>query len=124
MLGVMAVEWLFADRCETAANFGWFVGVMSGGLADILIIGLIASAPKLGAGRPPAAVKWTGLRTWLQRFAGLALIAVWLVGGYHARAVAFCYATTLAVGCTLTLGIIILLAMMTAANQIGARSVR
>jgi hypothetical protein len=116
-------DWLTADSCRTAARFGWFVGVLTGGFADIVIIIIIACAPKLGARRAPAAELWNKTRTAL-RHCLWALGLVWLGGGYHGSAFVTCYTTTLGFGCALTTAIVLLLAMLTAANQIGARSVR
>jgi len=117
------VDWLTVDSCEAAARFGWFVGILTGGIADIVIIVIIASAPKLGARRPPAAALWNKTRTAL-RHSLWVLGLVWLWGGYHAFAFVTYYTTTLGFGCALTTAIVLLLAMLTAANQIGARSVR
>jgi hypothetical protein len=120
---VMALDWLAVDRCETAAQFGWFVGVWTGAIADIVIIAVIASAPKLGSRRPLPGALRNKTRTVL-RHSLWTLALVWLWGGYHAFAFVTCYTTTLGFGCALTIAIILLLAMLTAANQIGARSVR
>lgn len=119
----MVLDWFAVDRCETAAQFGWFVGVWTGAIADIVIVVLIASAPKLGSRRPAARLLRNKTRAAL-RHSLWALAAVWLIGAYHAFAYLPCYTTTLAFGGALTVAILILLAMLTAANQIGARSVR
>jgi hypothetical protein len=119
----MAMVWLSANSCAAAAQFGWFVGVLTGALADFVIVILIASAPKLGARRPEARQLWNKTRTALRHSLwGLGL--AWLWGGYYAFAFAVCYTTMLAFGCALTTAIILLLVMLTAANQIGARSIR
>jgi hypothetical protein len=119
----MALDWFAADRCETAAQFGWFVGVWTGAIADIVIVVLIASAPKLGSRRPEPGALRKKTRTVLRRSLWT-LGAVWLVGGARALAFLACYTTMLAFGCALTVAVLLLLAMLTAANQIGARSVR
>jgi len=112
-----------AESCQAAAQFGWFIGVTTGGIADVLFVGLVASAPKLGTRRLHAGRLRKKTRFWLQRSLW-ALALVWLWGGFHARTFLFCYTVMLALGCAITTGIVILLALLTAANQIGARSVR
>jgi hypothetical protein len=119
----MLSDWFAANSCEAAAQFGWFVGVWTGAIADVVIIVLIASAPKLGSRRPGAGELWNKTRTTL-RHSLWTLGLVWLGAGYRAFAFVTCYTTALAFGCALTTAIVLLLAMLTAANQIGARSVR
>jgi hypothetical protein len=118
------IDWFAAHNCQTAGYFGWFVGIATGGLGNILIIGLIAISSKLGTNRPKPEEKWAGLRTWFQRCGGIGVFLALVAGGYHARAAASCYAKTVSLGFALSIGIFILLLMVTAANQIGARSVR
>jgi hypothetical protein len=119
----MGLEWLAADSCGAAAQFGWFTGLCTGAAADIVIIVLIASAPKLGSRRPDAGALWNKTRVAL-RHSLWVLALVWLCGGHHAYAFVTCYTTALAFGCALTTAVVLLVAMLTAANQIGARSVR
>jgi hypothetical protein len=88
-------------------------------LAQILILRLTG---KLGTRRTPRLPRWQ--RLLLQQ--SLWLLAIpWILGGLYAgRAFISCYVTMLAITSALTIGIVLLLAMMIAANQIGARSVR
>jgi len=138
-------DWVSVASCEATAQFGWLVGVATGALADIVIVALIASAPRLGARRvtrvPPAPHarrarrarhaghaappgRGAGLRLWTQGLIALAVGSLWLGGGYLGRAFAACYVPTLAYGAALTTGVVLAVVMVTAANQIGARSVR
>ena len=119
----MVLDWFAVDRCETAAQFGWFVGVWTGAIADIVIVVLIASAPKLGSRRPDTRALLTKTRAAL-RHSLWALGLVWLIGACRSFAFLACYTTMLAFGGALTVAVLVLLAMLTAANQIGARSVR
>jgi hypothetical protein len=119
----MVLDWFAVDRCDAAAQFGWFVGLWTGAIADIVIVVLIASAPKLGSRRPDPGVLRKKTRTAL-RHSLWVLGVVWLIGAYHAFAFLACYTTMLAFGGALTIAVLFLLAMLTAANQIGARSVR
>jgi hypothetical protein len=117
----MATDWIATDSCEATARFGWFVAMATGGLADIVLVSLIASAPKLGKRRRHP--RWKNLRTGLQRSLVL-LPVIWVICGYCGRAFLPCYTAALAYGSALTIGIVLLLAVLTAANQIGTRSVR
>jgi hypothetical protein len=119
----MALDWFAVDRCETAAQFGWFVGVWTGTVADIVIVALIASAPKLGSRRPPRGQLLIKTRMALRHSLWI-LALVWLAGACYAFDFLPCYTTMLAFGGALTAAVLVLLAMLTAANQIGARSVR
>jgi hypothetical protein len=120
----MPTGWISVESCDAAAQFGWLLGVVTGTVADIVIVILIATAPRLGTGRPRGPDRWQGLRSKLQHSIWL-LGLVWILGGIYAgRAFVSCYAATLAIASALTIGIVLLPAMVTAANQIGARSVR
>ena len=121
---LLGTDWFAAHNCHTAGYFGWFVGVATGSLGSILIIGLIATSPRLGTHRSTPQEKWTGLRIWVMRCGAIGVFLALLGGGYHARAAASCYAKTVSLGMAASIGILILLLMVTAANQIGARSVR
>ncbi len=89
----------------------------------MVIVALIASAPKLGMRRPPAAALMKGTRSVLQQSLWLLAIA-WVWGGYCSRSFLSCYAPTLAFGCAAAIAVVLLPILFTAANQIGARSVR
>jgi hypothetical protein len=119
----VAIDWVSAGTCAEAAHFGWLLGVISGGIADIVIVVLIASAPKLGTRRPQAAALMKMTRFTLQRSLWL-LTLIWVLGGCYSLAFLSCYAPMVAFGCAATTGVVILLILYTAANQIGARSVR
>jgi hypothetical protein len=120
----MAMDWFSANSCAAAAQFGWFVGVLTGALADIVIVILIASAPKLGTNRPSGPSPWRKARTRIRNWPLWLVGVVWILGGCHSRTFVTCYTASLAFGCALTVAVVVLLALLTAANQIGARSVR
>ena len=111
------------DTCEAANQFGWLMGLGSGLLADIVIVVLVAAAPALGPGRTKACDRWSGLRFGLRGSLG-ALLLIWCGGGYFARPFLVCYADDLAYATAAMFGPVLLLAMVTAANQIGRRSVQ
>jgi hypothetical protein len=119
----VAIDWICPGTCHEAARFGWSLGVVSGSIADIVIVMLIASAPKLGTRRPPAAALMKRTRRIMQHSLWL-LVFVWVWGAYYSLAFLSCYAPMLAFGCAAATAVVLLSVLFTAANQIGARSVR
>jgi hypothetical protein len=120
----MVTSWISSESCEAAAQLGWFIGAATGTFADIIILILVATAPKLGPRRPLGPSRRGAL--WKLLYGLLSVPAVvWILGGlYSGRRLILCYATTLSIASALTMGVVLLLVMLTAANQIGARSVR
>ena len=122
----MAMEWLPANSCSAALEFGWQVGTASGLWAMALVIALIASAPAYRA-EVPLFVSST-LRKYVQWFllvAQLLLLAAWGAGGYYAGHLFLsCYITTVALGAVCVIAPLMLLMMFTAANWIGRASAR
>jgi hypothetical protein len=120
------MEWLPANSCPAALEFGWRVGTASGLWAMALIIALIASAPAYRAD-VPFAVNST-LRKYVQWFlfvAQLSLLIAWGAGAYYAgHDFLSCYVTTLALGAISVIAPLMLLMMFTAANWIGRASAR
>jgi len=118
------MNWISTGTCDAAAQFGWFLGALTGTLADIIVVILIATAPTLGSERLPGPPPWQTLRTSLQHSLWLLAIA-WMLGGIYAgRQFISCYSATLTIAAALTIGIVLLLVMLTAANQIAARGVQ
>jgi hypothetical protein len=113
------VSWISAGNCQ----LGWLAGAAAGTFADVVILILIATAPKLGPKRASGLPKRRAPRRVLYGLLGIP--AIWIAGGlYVGRELFSCYASMLAIASALTIGVVLLLGMMTAANQIGARSVR
>lgn len=111
-------------NCVDANLLGWIVGAASGALADIVLLALVAISPALGRGRKLAQDRWAQPRTWLRRSLWL-LLPIWCAGGaYVGRNVLACYARGLSFAAATMIGILLALAILTAANQIGRRSVR
>jgi hypothetical protein len=112
------------DSCEAANLFGWFLGSGTGLLADIVLLVLVAISPALGPGRLPTPDRWDTLR-WSLKYSLLLLLPIWCVGGAYAGPdFLVCYLGSLAAAAAAMIGVVLLLAMLSAANQIGRRSVR
>ena len=111
-------------NCIDANLLGWIVGALSGTLADTVLLTLVAISPGLGRGRSPAPDRRVGLRRFLRRSLWL-LLPIWCAGGaYVGRNVLGCYARGLSFAAAVMIGVLLALAVLTAANQIGRRSVR
>lgn len=110
--------------CIDANLLGWIVGAASGAFADVILVTLVALSPALGRGRPATSERWAARRRFLRRSLWL-LLPIWCAGGaYVGRDVVFCYARGLSFAAAATMGILMALVILSAANQIGRRSVR
>lgn len=110
--------------CVDANLLGWIVGAVSGTLADIILLTLVAASPALGRGRSAGPDRRVGLRRFLRRSLWL-LLPIWCAGGaYAGRELLTCYARGVAYAAAAMIGILMALAILSAANQIGRRSVR
>ncbi|MEO8740407.1 MAG: hypothetical protein ABI537_11990 [Casimicrobiaceae bacterium] len=110
--------------CVDANLLGWIVGALAGTLTDIVLLALVAASPALGRGRSVGPDRRVGLRRFLRRSLWL-LLPIWCVGGaYTGREFLTCYARGGAYAAVAMIGILIALAILSAANQIGRRSVR
>ena len=110
--------------CIDANLFGWIVGALSGTLADAVLLTLVAISPALGRGRSVAPDRRAGLRRFLRRSLWL-LLPIWCAGGaYVGRDVLACYARGASFAVAVMIGLVMALAILSAANQIGRRSVR
>jgi hypothetical protein len=118
------LNWIPVDSCEAANLLGWFLGSATGLLADIVLLVLVATSPALGPGRVPAPDRWDTLRLSL-KYSLLLLLPIWCIGGVYAgRDFIVCYLGNLSAAAAAMIGVVLLLAMLSAANQIGRRSVR
>ena len=122
------MEWLSANSCSAAHQFGWLIGTASGTYAMAVIIVLIATAP---AYRPdvPFAVSETARKStqWILFGAQLLLLVLWGGGGYYARAdgqFLSCYVWTVPLGALAVVAPLMLLMMLTAAYWVGRASAR
>jgi hypothetical protein len=119
------MHWIATGSCESAAHFGWLVGIATGLLAAIVITILIATAPPLGPGHPARAASWRRFRFVLRYLSAVTLLVAWFAGDLWAGAEhSSCYAPNVAIGAAIFIGVVLMLGMLTAANQIGVRSVR
>jgi hypothetical protein len=111
-------------NCVDANLLGWIVGAVSGALVDAVLLTLVAMSPALGRGRSAAPDRRVGLRRFLRRSLWL-LLPIWCAGGaYAGREVLICYARGVSLAVAAMIGMLMALAILSAANQIGRRSVR
>jgi hypothetical protein len=120
------MDWLAANDCLAAQQFGWLVGAHTGAYVGLLAMAMLLSARayRYGATRsgpsPRRAVAQLILRwlVWL-------VVVAWLISAFHVgRKFFFCYATWLAIGALVVAAPAVALLMLTAANRIGKWSVR
>jgi hypothetical protein len=110
--------------CEAANLFGWQVGGVSSSLAIVLLLVRILLSPTLGPLRGDVTDHYIGWRRVLRCLLVLMPVA-WLWGAYWLGwAFGLCYARGLAFSTTIMFGVLLLVATVSAANQIGRRSVR
>ncbi len=110
--------------CEAANLFGWQIGGASAALADVLLLMRILLAPALGPARVSYADRFLGWRRLLRYLIWLMPIA-WLFGAWWLGGTfIICYARGVAISATILLGMLLFVGIVTAANQIGRRSVR
>jgi len=110
----------------SAFEIGWFVGNVSGALADFVLILLVASAPAYRENAPRAVVGWLRTLTkWTLWVGQVILPAAWAAIGWAIGAEflsSFLIAAVL--GLLVSLGPILLLFMFTAAGLVGRASAR
>ena len=120
------MDWVAANDCPAAQQFGWLIGAHTGAFIAILAMAMLLSARafRYGAMRsgpsPRRAVAQLILRwlVWL-------VAAAWLIAAFRVgREFFFCYATWFAIGAAAVAGPSVVLLMLTAANKIGKWSVR
>jgi len=110
--------------CEAANLFGWHLGGASATLADVFLLLRILLAPALGPARVTYADRFLAWRRALRYSVWLMLIAwicgaSWIGGGFI-----LCYARGIALSALIMLGVPLFIAIVTAANQVGRRSIR
>ena len=126
------MQWMAWGSCDAAAQFGWFIGVSTGALAAIVVTILIVTAPPLGVLHPRGAASWRRFRRILRHLLAAVLAVVWIGGGVVVRSYGgasgaenvSCYAPNVAIGAAIFIALVLMLTLLTAANQIGERSVR
>lgn len=110
--------------CDAANLFGWQIGGASAALADILLLLRILLSPALGPARMTYKDRFLGWRRLFRYLIWLMPVA-WLVGaGWLRGTFIVCYARGVAISATIVLGMLLFVAIVTAANQIGRRSIR
>jgi hypothetical protein len=120
-----AMQWIAWGSCDAATQLGWFIGVSTGALAAIVVTILIVTAPPLGAAHPHGVASWRRFRRVLRHLLAAILVVVWIGGGLRVGAEHLsCYAPQAAIGAAILIGLVLMLTLLTAANQIGERSVR
>ena len=93
-------------------------------MIDIVVALRILLSPPLGPSRTALADRFSPWRRALHYLPWIGPIA-WLCGGVWLRgAFVLCYARELAISATIVLGVPLIVAIVTAANQIGRRGVR
>ena len=122
------MQWIAWGSRDAAAHFGWFIGVSTGALAAIVVTILIVTAPPLGATHPRGAASWRRFRRVLRHLLAATLVVVWVGGGVLVERVGAenvaCYARQVAFGAAIFIALVLMLGLLTAANQIGEGSVR
>jgi len=110
--------------CDAANFFGWQIGGASATLADVLLLMRILLSPALGPARSTYKDRFLGWRRmfryliWMMPVAWVA--GAWWLGG----AFIVCYARGVTISAAIVLGMLLFVAIVTAANQIGRRSIR
>jgi len=110
--------------CEAANLFGWYVGGASATIADIVLLLRFLLTPALGPTRPPTPDPMSKARRVLHALIWLMPIiwaagAAWLGGAFPV-----CYGRGVAISATIVFGVLLVISIVTAANQIARRSVR
>jgi len=120
----IALNPLTTLTCEAANLFGWQVGGATAALADVLLLMRILLAPALGPTRLVYTDRFLPWRRTLRYLLWLVPTA-WLAGAWWlGGAFMICYARGVAISATILFGTLLVIAIVTAANQIGRRSVR
>ncbi len=110
--------------CDAANLFGWQVGGTTAALADVVLLVRILLSPALGPLRkevPDRFGQWRRVLLYLLWLVPITWLcgALWLGGTF-----VLCYARGLALSATIMFGVLLLIAVVSAANQVGRRSVR
>jgi hypothetical protein len=113
--------WWGVTTCQAIATTGWLVGVCSGLFLDLVLVALIVSARPYRAGKPASAARQR-LQSVLRR-STVALAIAWIFVGWRVGFLA-CYVPSVALGTAAVALVPLLLMMVTAAQQVGERSVR
>ena len=116
--------WFLVRSCAEASDLGWVIGVASGGLVDLVAVLAVLQARRLNAGMPDTMAESAGLR--VSRRVVFSLVPLlWFAGIYWTWGPwTACSVVSLAGGSAVLVGVVCLVAMLTAANQIGVRSIR
>lgn len=119
------MDWL-ANSCMAAQQFGWLLGVHSGGFIAALAMAMLLSARayRYGARRSKQSLQRVAAQRALRGLAWLPLVMWAICAAYVGRPFFFCYATWLAIGTVAVTAPVFVLLMLTAANKVGKRSVR
>jgi hypothetical protein len=120
------MDWLAANDCPAAQQFGWLIGAHSGAYIALLAVAMLLSARayRYGVTRSGPSPRRALVQLILRWLVWLVVVA-WLIGAFHVgRKFFFCYATWLAIGAAAVTAPAVVLLMLTAANRIGKWSVR
>jgi hypothetical protein len=120
------MDWLAANDCPAAQQFGWLIGAHSGAFISALAIAMLLSArayrhemqrSRHSPGRAATQRTLRGL-AWV-------VLVVWVIcAQYVGREFFFCYAAWLAIGTVAVTAPAFVFMMLTAANKVGKWSVR
>jgi len=118
------VSTLAALTCESANLLGWQVGGATAALGVVLILVRMLLSPALGPDRLKRSDRFASRRRALH-YLLLVIPIAWLIGGIaYASVFPLCYARGIAIASTIVFGVFLLVAVVTAGNQIGRRSVQ
>jgi hypothetical protein len=120
------MDWLVADNCLAAQQFGWLIGAHSGAFISALAIAMLLSARpyRYGMHRSGHSPRRAATQRILRGLTWLVLVAWLLAVHYVGREFFFCYAAWLAIGTVVVAAPACVLMMLAAANKVGKWSVR
>ena len=115
---------LAALTCESANLLGWQIGGATATLGVVLMLVRILLSPALGPDRLKRRDRFSAWRRTLH-YLLLSIPVAWLIGAiWLASVFPLCYARGIAIASTIVFGVFLLVAVVTAGNQIGRRSVQ
>jgi hypothetical protein len=120
------MDWLAANNCLAAQQFGWLIGAHSGAFVVALAIAMLLSARayRYGLQRSQQSLQRGAVQRALRGVVWVVLVVWAICAQYVGREFFFCYATWLAIGTVAVTAPAFVLLMLTAANKVGRRSVR
>ena len=120
------MDWLAANNCQAAQQFGWLIGAHSGAFISALTIAMLLSARpyRYGMRRSGHAPRRAATQRALRGLTWATLVA-WLICAHHVgREFFFCYTAWLTIGTITVAAPACVLLMLSAANKVGKWSVR